>query len=242
MTLQAAQQSVLLRTMQGEDEEQEEGGEEEEVLEIPLPNVERQELERVVQFCEHHVDRCWSECEGWWEEEAPPPPLSPGVVFTFPPPPSPSTPARELAAWWAEQQGLPKWSESMMMTEAHRVLRGAGVEADFAERFPMWSAAVRCALPPEIPKPMEGDAELSRYVSEWDDQFIALPHENLFDLIQAAHYMDIQGLMDLGAAKVATLIKNKTPEEIRQMFHIENDFTPEEEERIREENRWCEDL
>lgn len=235
MTLQAAQQSVLLRTMQGEEEEEEEGGgeEEEEVLEIPLPNVERQELERVVQFCEHHVDRCWSECEGWWqtvsEEE-------PGERVA-------SVAADELQRWWVEERQLPGWSESMRMTEAHRRLReAAGAEAEFGERFPGWYDCVRRALPPDIPKPMEGDAELSRYVSEWDDRFIALPHEQLFELIQAAHYMDIQGLMDLGAAKVATLIKNKTPEEIRQMFHIENDFTPEEEERIREENRWCEDL
>lgn len=48
--------------------------------------------------------------------------------------------------------------------------------------------------------------------------------------------------MDLTCAKVASLIKNKTPEQIREQFNIENDFTPEEEARVREENKWCEDL
>ena len=225
MSVQAAQQSVLLRTIGGDHEE-------DEPMEIPLPNVERQELELVVQFCEHHVDRCWSQCEGWWREDDADEPGEPPASIA----------ATELQRWWVEERQLPEWSPSMRMSEAHRLLRQSGAEAEFGERFPGWHACVQRALPPSIPKPMEGDAELGRYVSEWDNRFIDMPHEKLFDLIQAAHYMDIQGLMDLGAAKVATLIKNKTPEEIRQMFHIENDFTPEEEERIREENRWCEDL
>ena len=33
----------------------------------------------------------------------------------------------------------------------------------------------------------------------------------------------------------------KTPEEIRKTFNIQNDFTPEEEQQIREENQWCMD-
>ena len=41
--------------------------------------------------------------------------------------------------------------------------------------------------------------------------------------------MDINSLLDLSCAKVATLIKGKTPEEIRKTFNIINDFTPEEE-------------
>ena len=94
---------------------------------------------------------------------------------------------------------------------------------------------------PEIEKPLT-DTDLKKVVSEWDGTFIqALDQEKLFAIILAANYMDIKSLLDLACAQVATQIKGKTPEEIRQTFNIQNDFTPEEEETIREENRWCSD-
>ena len=40
---------------------------------------------------------------------------------------------------------------------------------------------------------------------------------------------------------VASMIKGKTPEDIRKTFNIVNDFTPEEEAQVREENKWCEE-
>jgi hypothetical protein len=33
----------------------------------------------------------------------------------------------------------------------------------------------------------------------------------------------------------------RQPEEIRTTFNITNDFSPEEEAQVREENKWCEE-
>lgn len=87
-------------------------------------------------------------------------------------------------------------------------------------------------------------------ISEWDQKFITVDQEMLFEIILAANYLDIKSLLcvapplpsafrsfslpffthsDVGCKTVANMIKGKTPEEIRKLFNIVNDFTPEEE-------------
>mmetsp|Transcript_10215 Transcript_10215/g.18003 ORF Transcript_10215/g.18003 Transcript_10215/m.18003 type:complete len:180 (+) Transcript_10215:179-718(+) len=92
----------------------------------------------------------------------------------------------------------------------------------------------------EIEKPL-ASANMAEVVSEWYAKFIDLEQELIFELILAANYMDIKPLLDLTCAKVASMIKGKSPEEIREHFNIPNDFTPQEEMRLREENQWCGD-
>ncbi|KAM3066492.1 hypothetical protein ACMFMG_011990 [Clarireedia jacksonii] len=78
-------------------------------------------------------------------------------------------------------------------------------------------------------------------IEEWDQKFMQVDQEMLFNIILAANYLDIKALLDIGCKTVANMIKGKTPEEIRKTFNITNDFTPEEEENIRRENEWAED-
>jgi S-phase kinase-associated protein 1 len=76
-------------------------------------------------------------------------------------------------------------------------------------------------------------------LKNWDAEFVKVDQATLFDLILAANYLNIKGLLDLTCQTVADMIKGKTPEEIRKTFNIKNDFTPEEEEEIRRENQWA---
>lgn len=92
----------------------------------------------------------------------------------------------------------------------------------------------------EIEKPLKS-ADMKEVVSSWDADFVDIEQDVLFELILAANYMDIKSLLDLSCAKVASMIKDKTPQAIRETFNIINDFTPEEENQIREENKWCEE-
>jgi S-phase kinase-associated protein 1 len=58
----------------------------------------------------------------------------------------------------------------------------------------------------------------------------------------ASNYLDIKPLLDLCCAKIASFIKNKTPEEIRVNLDIINDFSPEEEAQVRNENKWVDEV
>ncbi|KAM0039044.1 putative SKP1/BTB/POZ domain superfamily, SKP1 component, dimerization [Helianthus debilis subsp. tardiflorus] len=55
----------------------------------------------------------------------------------------------------------------------------------------------------------------------------------------AANYLNIKSLLDLTCKTVADMVKGKSTKEIRKMFNIKNDFTPEEEEQVRHENEWA---
>ena len=92
--------------------------------------------------------------------------------------------------------------------------------------------------PKEIERPLPSQ-NFKECVDEWDNNFIDVDLDLIFELILGANYMDIKPLLELASAKVASIIKGKTTEEIRKTFGITNDFTPEEEQQIIEENKWC---
>ncbi|RZC43649.1 hypothetical protein C5167_036596 [Papaver somniferum] len=80
----------------------------------------------------------------------------------------------------------------------------------------------------------------------WDAQFVNFDdathntlHPILFDLIQAAKILEILGLSDLTAQKVADWIQGKTPDEISRIFPVKTQLTSGEEEWIRRENQWA---
>ncbi|CAG2101374.1 unnamed protein product [Medioppia subpectinata] len=76
-------------------------------------------------------------------------------------------------------------------------------------------------------------------LSHWDKQFIDVDDQALlFDVIAAANYMDIKGLVEVGAKHICSKIRGKSCQEVREMLKITNDFTAEEEDAIHKENAW----
>ncbi|XP_037437873.1 SKP1-like protein 11 isoform X2 [Triticum dicoccoides] len=76
-------------------------------------------------------------------------------------------------------------------------------------------------------------------LKSFDASLVAVDQAMLFDIILAANFLSIKGLLDLACQKVADDIKDKSVEEVREIFKIENDFTKEEEEAVRKENAWA---
>jgi S-phase kinase-associated protein 1 len=83
-------------------------------------------------------------------------------------------------------------------------------------------------------------AASDKALREWDRKLVdKLTMAALFDLLLAANFLDIKGLLGVASDKVADMIKSKTPEQVRTIFGITNDFTPEEEEALRNEHPWA---
>lgn len=102
------------------------------------------------------------------------------------------------------------------------------VRGDVLKKVVEYLIHYRDSEPREIPKPLPS-ANLIEVTDEWDVTFInAIDLDTTFDVINAANYMDIKPLLDLACAKVASVMKGKTAEEIRNMFNIECDLTEEE--------------
>ncbi|KAI1731236.1 skp1 family, dimerization domain-containing protein [Ditylenchus destructor] len=76
-------------------------------------------------------------------------------------------------------------------------------------------------------------------MDDYENKFFDLPVDVFAELLTAANYLDIKHLYLYGCQKLAERVKDKTPEEIREMFGLEDDLTPEEKEEIKKQNVWC---
>jgi len=132
------------------------------------------------------------------------------------------------------------------------MLEDLGVEEDDDEGVPLpnVNAAILkkviqwCTQHKDDPPPPEDDENKEKRTDDipvWDQEFLKVDQGTLFELILAANYLDIKGLLDVTCKTVANMIKGKTPEEIRKTFNIKNDFTEDEEAQVKKENQWCEE-
>ncbi|XP_052184516.1 SKP1-like protein 1 [Diospyros lotus] len=84
--------------------------------------------------------------------------------------------------------------------------------------------------------PLVKQADLKAF----DNRFVQKDQATLFDLLIAANYLQIPALLDKVAQKIANMIEDMSPEQVRRFFNIKNDFTLEEEgEEIRRQNDWA---
>jgi len=84
-------------------------------------------------------------------------------------------------------------------------------------------------VPAEIAKPIRSVKMEKIVEDEWDANFInSKSKRDIFQIILGANYMDIKSLLHLGCAKIATMIKGKSPEEIKKILSEEDDEVKDE--------------
>ncbi|MCO5574890.1 hypothetical protein L7F22_028684 [Adiantum nelumboides] len=76
---------------------------------------------------------------------------------------------------------------------------------------------------------------------QWDLQFLKslASEKKLFDVMMAAHYLNIPGLQHLTCVRAGERMRGMTPEQARTLFNLPSDFTPEEDAAIRRQNEWA---
>ena len=95
--------------------------------------------------------------------------------------------------------------------------------------------------PAEIEKPLTSN-DMKNITDEWSANFIdKMSLDEVINLTVAANYMGINSLLDLCSAKIASLFKDKSEEEVLKEFNIKEPLTEEEKNKIREENKWIEE-
>ena len=89
--------------------------------------------------------------------------------------------------------------------------------------------------PREIEKPLKDN--LFDVLDEKDKGFLKpLNEDQVIALAVTAGFLNYPALRDLASARLAEWIKEKSVEEIRALFGVENDFTPEELAALRKEH------
>ena len=92
------------------------------------------------------------------------------------------------------------------------------VDGSTLEKIKEYLVHYKDSDPAQIKRPLK--KEFKDSVDEWDSKFIGDDTNSILALIKAANFMDIKPLLELSAAKVATIVRGTKTETIRKTFEI----------------------
>lgn len=96
------------------------------------------------------------------------------------------------------------------------------------EKLVSWMEYHKNIPPMTISRPLP-HSNLKTIVGSWDADFMDCDLDLIYDLLLASNFLGILSLLELCCAKIASLMIGKTPNNIRDVFGLPEDFNPEEE-------------
>ncbi|TQD77748.1 hypothetical protein C1H46_036733 [Malus baccata] len=97
-----------------------------------------------------------------------------------------------------------------------------------------------CTKTQHLHRKVEHDEAWRKELRKISTDFVReLTTERVMELILAADFLHVDLLLEVLNQTVADRIKNKSVEHVRKLFGVESDYTPEEEQKLREEYAWA---
>ena len=95
-------------------------------------------------------------------------------------------------------------------------------------------------LPAEIPKPLNKESFTDIIVDPWDIDFVKrFSMDQYNELMAAADFLNFTPVLDLMSAYIASQLRGKDVETLLQEWNVTHEFTPEEEDKLKQENPWA---
>ena len=138
-----------------------------------------------------------------------------------------SSEGKEFAITVAAAKGS-KVIDGMLQDYPDQAIPLPEVKTVTLERVIAYLEHYKGGMPEEIPKPLI-DSNIQRIIPAFDFEFIKdLSLSDCYDLINAANYLDIPSLLNLGCAFVASKLYDEDTNSIREKLGIESDMTEDE--------------
>lgn len=98
--------------------------------------------------------------------------------------------------------------------------------------------------PPHTEEPFEQYQQPDPTIFDvWDKDWIrSMDKFSIYALMEAANFLEITPLLETCAKAIANMMTNKTYLQLREEFQVETDYTPEEEEHLKNTLKWAQDL
>ncbi|KAM1004064.1 hypothetical protein ACFX13_004378 [Malus domestica] len=97
-----------------------------------------------------------------------------------------------------------------------------------------------CTKTQHLHRKVEHDEAWRKELRKISTDFVReLTTDRVMELILAADFLHVDLLLEVLNQTVADRIKNKSVEHVRKLFGVESDYTPEEEQKLREEYAWA---
>lgn len=126
-------------------------------------------------------------------------------------------------------------NEELSEDEAMGPIHLGKVSSDILEKVVEFCESLLMHPIPSIEKPLRS-SNLHDILPKVHADFFDVDREMLFHLLNAADYLNIEDLLTLCGAKIATLIMGRSTEQLREDFGIENDYSPEEYDYVLRQN------